>query len=159
MADKIKIFVSTKKTQGRRKNDFCHLPEGEPLRIMSICDECYDINPSKNLCVCSRSLMGLYSCERTTTFKVAQSNMTAEEYINAYINNDSLYCQMCVNAVLLDVNHECIEEMRELLKREAEDIIKFAEGINEDDVLERRFDDFKVRMFKDLKALRRMKKM
>ena len=74
-----KILVSTKDTQGQRSNDFCYVPEGEPVRFGIICDR--DKGRPDGGCGCARSLIGIYCGKGTTTFKVALSELTRAQII------------------------------------------------------------------------------
>ena len=79
----MKIIVSTTQTQGQRENDFCFVPEGEPVYMGIPCDKDKD-NPD-GACGCSRSVCGFTSQTATTTMKVAETEMTKEEYMDAYV--------------------------------------------------------------------------
>ncbi len=64
----MKLFVSTKLTQGQRNNDFCWAEEDEMVRFPFECDgESVD-----GRCGCRRSMAGLYSQKATSTFKVVE---------------------------------------------------------------------------------------
>jgi len=65
----MKILVSTKNTQGQRKNDFCFVPEGEIVIPGERCSggTCDDD------CGCSRSMTGIKCRKGTTTFIVADN--------------------------------------------------------------------------------------
>lgn len=68
----IKILVSTKNTQGWRKNDFCFVPEEQPVWLGFVCDR--DKNNPDGSCGCSRSMVGVENLKGTTTFVVAPFN-------------------------------------------------------------------------------------
>lgn len=64
----MKLFVSTKLTQGQRNNDFCWAAEDEMVHFPFECDgESVD-----GRCGCRRSMAGLYSQKATSTFKVVE---------------------------------------------------------------------------------------
>jgi len=65
---KIKALVATKQTQGQRKNDFCFVPEGEPVFWACECD----VGSVDDDCGCHRSLCGVETLKTTTTFKVVE---------------------------------------------------------------------------------------
>lgn len=64
----MKVFVSTKETQGQRENDFCFVPEGEIVTypVMTCTNERAD-----DRCGCNRSMCGILAHGATTTMKVA----------------------------------------------------------------------------------------
>jgi hypothetical protein len=64
----MKILVATTKTQGTRKNDFCHVPEAEPVMFGFECDgEAIDGG-----CGCRRSMVGIGCRQGTTTVLVSE---------------------------------------------------------------------------------------
>ena len=63
----MKVLVCTRETQGQRKNDFCHVPEGELLKVGG--SEC-DREDVDGACGCRRSFVGMMSNFATTTAKV-----------------------------------------------------------------------------------------
>lgn len=72
----IKIFVSTKKTQGQRKNDFSFVPSGEVVIHPTF--EC-DGETIDGGCGCRRSLSGISCHKATTTMVVAEKLYTVEK--------------------------------------------------------------------------------
>lgn len=64
----IKVFVSTRETQGQRDNDFCFVPEGEIVNLKGI--TCSG-EMTDGHCGCKRSLYGINCLKSTTTMKVA----------------------------------------------------------------------------------------
>lgn len=68
----MKLLVATKETQGKRKTDFCHATEGELVAPHFDCDGEKIDGP----CGCRRSVSGIVSRKATTTFKVADLNLT-----------------------------------------------------------------------------------
>jgi hypothetical protein len=131
--DKIKIFVSTRETQGQRKSDFCFVPENEPVRLGFICDR--DKHNPDGVCGCARSLIGLYCSRATTTFKVVLVSMTRRQYVNEYVEKNSYY-----NAE----NPELIKE----LEKEAWEMLDLSSIYKENSVLEYRAGNFAVRIGK-----------
>lgn len=67
----MKVLVATKESQGARKNDFCHVPEGELVTFAGEC--CVDKNDVDGKCGCRRSMSGTLSLKATTTFKVVEN--------------------------------------------------------------------------------------
>jgi hypothetical protein len=81
----MKILVSTTQTQGQRESDFCFVPEGEMLMFSFLCDtDREDPNPDAG-CGCSRSLGGMICQMSTTTFKVADLDITAQQFVHNYL--------------------------------------------------------------------------
>lgn len=61
------VLAATKKTQGRRQNDFCWAVEGELVTFPVI--EC-DCGTTDDACGCHRAMAGLASSRGTTTIHV-----------------------------------------------------------------------------------------
>jgi len=129
-ADTVRVLVSTKQTQGVRKNDFCFVPEGEPVRFGIICDS--DNGKPDSQCGCARSLVGFYNKKATTTFKVDSINMTRKQYIKEYIKNDPYY------VLTLNKMPESIDELITSLIKDAIFILNLAEEFEKGTVLEYR---------------------
>ncbi len=70
------VLVATKTGQGKRKNDFCFVDEGE---LVHFCFEC-DGETVDGSCGCRRSLSGATSHKATTTFTVVEKEISPEEY-------------------------------------------------------------------------------
>jgi len=73
----MKVLVSTKETQGQRKNDFCFVPEGEILRFGFECDN----EGIDSRCGCRRSMSGIFCHKATTTFKVVDLPIAESDFI------------------------------------------------------------------------------
>jgi hypothetical protein len=69
----MRIFVSTKKTQGDKPDDFCFVPDGEILVFPFKTN-----NQSKEIINC---LVGIETKSSTTTFLVKESDISKKEYI------------------------------------------------------------------------------
>ena len=76
----MKILVSTTRTQGRRPNDFCHVPEGEPVMFGVECDR----ERVDGRCGCRRSMVGVECHRATTTVTVADVPHDREWLLDAY---------------------------------------------------------------------------
>ena len=63
----MKVLVSTCESQGKRKNDFCYVSEGELVKLGFECDG----GKVDDVCGCSRSMIGMACGKGTTTMKVA----------------------------------------------------------------------------------------
>lgn len=72
----IRALVATKETQGQKKDDFSWTDEGEIVTFPFICDNSCD-------CGCGRAVAGIKSHKSTTTFKVAELDMTGRDFIVA----------------------------------------------------------------------------
>lgn len=73
----MKILVATEQGQGVRKNDFCFVPEGEPVTFGFECER--DNNPDDH-CGCHRAMCGVKSHRATTTFMSANIKLTKKAY-------------------------------------------------------------------------------
>jgi hypothetical protein len=74
----MKVLIATADTQGQRSNDFTYLIDGELVTPASLCDR-DDGNPD-GPCGCWRSFTGLVSGKSGTTAKVADLDMTFEDW-------------------------------------------------------------------------------
>src|SRR3990167_30247 len=74
----MKVLVSTRKTQGFRKNDFCFVPEGELVMPDFAGDICGETDGE---CGCGRALSGVLTRKATTTFVVVESLMSLGNYM------------------------------------------------------------------------------
>jgi hypothetical protein len=81
----MKLFTSTTKTQGQRKSDFCFVPEDEIVVFSFICDTDAKSSDPDSGCGCGRSLAGAICQKGTTTFKVVDSPLSANDYIHLYL--------------------------------------------------------------------------
>jgi hypothetical protein len=71
----MKLLVATEETQGKRKNDFCFVPEGEIVMFGFECDgETVDGG-----CGCRRSMVGLKCYRGTTTMKIVDVDITEKD--------------------------------------------------------------------------------
>lgn len=71
----MKLLVATKKTQGKRGNDFCFCREGEIVKFGMKCPgEEVDGN-----CGCARSMVGVTSSKSTTTTRVVVSTLSPKD--------------------------------------------------------------------------------
>ena len=74
----MKVFISTKQTQGVRHSDFSWTKAGELVRFGTECAR--DKNRIDRGCGCRRSMVGLATNQATTTFKVIDKDITDEEF-------------------------------------------------------------------------------
>lgn len=78
----MKYLVATRETQGKRDNDFCFVPEGEPVSPMGF--EC-SREAVDGPCGCRRSLSGTTTLTATTTFRVVEDpGMTNEKLFDIF---------------------------------------------------------------------------
>lgn len=124
------IFVSTKETQGHRKNDFCFVPENEPVLFGSECDQSVD-----GKCGCKRSLVGAYCRTATTTFKVVNTPMSKDDYVERMLQSSR------DGGWPIDTNKEFYSAVYENIQ----EILKIADYFNDGDILERRGSKIKTR--------------
>lgn len=73
----MKILVATGRTQGHRASDFNFAPEGEIVLL----DDEHDGEDVDGECGCQRSLVGIESGVGTTTFKVVETNLGRDEFL------------------------------------------------------------------------------
>lgn len=69
----MKVLVATEKTQGKRRNDFCFVPEGEIVVFGAI--QCTG-ESIDGKCGCKRSMTGLECGKATTTMQVVEREIT-----------------------------------------------------------------------------------
>lgn len=129
------LIVSTKQTQGQRASDFSFVDEDEPLMFTFICDTDKN-NPDPDAgCGCSRSLGGMICQRSTTTFKVIDSPMTRDEFVNNYVG-------AMQDAGFLNKPDA---ELVSALKHDAKELLRIANSFAVGDVLELRKDEWHVR--------------
>lgn len=116
----MKILVSTKKTQGRRGNDFSWCNEGEVLGYPII--EC-TYETVDGGCGCMRSFTGLDTAKATTTALVVESDMTEAEM---------------VKRVKESLERRYGGELAEYAEREAKEMLRLAKRFEDGEVVERR---------------------
>lgn len=76
----MKVLTATKHTQGRRKNDFCHVPQGEIVTYPIECDR----EKIDGRCGCRRSMMGLENLTATTTIQIVDLPLNQKQLTAAY---------------------------------------------------------------------------
>jgi hypothetical protein len=131
----VKILVSTKLSQGYRKNDYCWVPDDEPVRFGSECDgEAID-----GTCGCRRGMAGVRCNKSTTTMRVVNTTMDAATY-HAMIRDSLVSGGWAKTLTPAELNNWVMEEASELL-RIAED---FPLGV----VLEKRGRSIQMRILK-----------
>lgn len=77
------VFVSTKLSQGFRKNDFSFAAEDELVMFASECDG----EKVDGKCGCRRSMTGFWSRKGTTTFRVSVYSGTREAYVKEFMSS------------------------------------------------------------------------
>lgn len=129
----MKILVATKEAQGRRRNDFCHAQEGEPVRFAFECDgESVD-----GKCGCRRAMVGIVTGKATTTFKVAEAGMTREQFEAMLLRDD----------IAIGLVSDPVTEREEKGARDAAaELVRIASLAPEGTVLEKRGARIKVRV-------------
>jgi hypothetical protein len=73
----MKVMVTTKKGQGKRKNDFCWTNEGELAKFGLECDR----EEVDGHCGCRRSFCGFDTSKATTTATIEDRDITRAEFI------------------------------------------------------------------------------
>lgn len=125
----MKLLVATKETQGRRKDDFCGVPEGEIVMFGSTCDN-EDVDGH---CGCKRSMRGVKCLAGTTTMKVVEIGMPAGELES--IIKDALEKGGWTKVA----GEKAIDEMA---KENADELRKVAANFKVGEIVERREDHF-----------------
>lgn len=129
----MKVFVATKEGQGIRPSDFFHSNEGDLVFVSAECGS--DINNVDGGCGCRRCMDDTEG-KPTTTFTVADLEMTKEDYVEKYLK------------YLIDCGRfeaEEVEDGRGYLQADAETILTAAETFPVGEVLERRGNDIQPR--------------
>ena len=122
----MKILVATTRTQGQRPNDFCFVPEGEPLMPSFECEG----EEVDGRCGCRRSLTGVKCRKATTTALVTE------------VRHDRRWLASTFARSLRRAGFRPEpEEVRQMVDRAILVATRFATG----SVVERRGDDFRVR--------------
>lgn len=127
----MRLLVSTKKTQGKRKNDFCWVDEGE---IVTFAFEC-DREEIDGTCGCRRALTGVKSRKATTTFEVAELKITKADLI------EILAASYMEAGFAKD-----IPAAKKAVKEDADELISLANSFPVGTVLEKRGNELKVRV-------------
>ena len=127
----MKVFVATKETQGTRSSDFCFCDEGEFVHFSFECDR--DTNDIDGGCGCRRSMSGFNSSKATTTFKIFDTEINTEDYLNMLIKTSTRE-EWYPNTLKLDD-----------LKEEIQQLCQLANEFEVGDIIEKRGPHFKVR--------------
>ena len=75
----MKLLVATKETQKQRRNDYCWVPEGEPVGFGF--GFAHDGEEIDGTCGCRRAMCGVYCNQATTTMKVVDSKITKKQLV------------------------------------------------------------------------------
>jgi len=127
----MKLLVSTKKTQGKRKNDFCWVDDGE---IVTFAFEC-DREEIDGTCGCRRALTGVKSRKATTTFEVAELKITKADLIEV------------LAASYMEAGFaKDIPAAKKAVKEDADELISLANSFPVGTVLEKRGNELQVRV-------------
>jgi Leucine-rich repeat (LRR) protein len=142
----MKLFVSTKKTQGFRDSDFSYVPEDQIVMFGSECDYPDDFENDESInkdeyidgcCGCHRSMMGILNNKSTTTMKVKDVDISRNELFD-------LIHQTYKRAGLIgtDMNQT---DIKDSIMNDIDMLIKAVETFNDSDIVERRGDKFQIR--------------
>lgn len=127
-------LVSTTKTQGQRKSDFCNIEDGELLALPALeCDR--DKDNVDGSCGCRRSMMSINGTGATTTMLVMDVPYTREQLIAMY---EAMLDRTGWKKLLKDEPFEFIKWVRQ----DVDGIIETAEFFGELYVIEKRGDEF-----------------
>jgi hypothetical protein len=128
----MKVFVATRETQGKRKNDFNFCKEDELVMFGSQCDGGYP----DDKCGCHRAMAGVQSHKATTTFKVK-------------VREDSFMTQYEVEIAqsLIDGGwYKTIDEAKPVAKQMASELTCHANLFPANSILEKRGNLIKMRV-------------
>ena len=79
----MRVLVATQQMQGERHNDFYWCDEGELVTFDPLHHDGEEVDGS---CGCRRSMAGTRTFRPTTTIKVAESDLTKQEYIDFIVD-------------------------------------------------------------------------
>lgn len=125
----MKVLVATHETQGKRKNDFCFVPDDELVCFGSECDG----EPVDGNCGCRRSMVGLECRRATTTVKVVGMDLTKEQFIQKLTES------------FTKAGYGGIDNFEDFVKEEAEELLRMADYFPVGAILEKRGTVFRVR--------------
>jgi len=126
----MKVLVVTKETQKQRENDFSWTDEGELVTFASECDgEAVD-----GVCGCRRAMSGLTSHKATTTMKVVEQNITANDL------------EIALRASYIQAGWGTGKVTVEMAKEDAQELIRLAAAFPIGTVIEKRGSKFKTRI-------------
>lgn len=129
----MKVFVATSEGQGLRASDFFHSKEGDLVFVTAECAR--DINNVDGGCGCRRCMDDTEG-KPTTTFTVADSEMTKENYVEKYL-------EYLIKSGRFE--KEEVEDGREYLQADAEALLQAATTFPVGEILERRGNDIQPR--------------
>jgi hypothetical protein len=129
----MKVLVSTNKTQGRRKNDFCHVPDGEYVILGHMCDREEIDGP----CGCARSMVGVKCRKATTTILVIDRDIEEEAYFKIIAESH--------NAAYGGKKPKLSDEDMRYGRSQGKQLLQIANAFELGDVLEVRGDDIVLR--------------
>lgn len=135
----MKLLVSTKETQGQRKSDFSHVPEGEIVNFAFECDT--DRGNIDGVCGCRRSMSGIECNTATTTMKVVEVAAEQEPEILGKIRKH-----------YEEGWHRTPKEAAEEAQEDLEELKKIGEFFPLGAIIEKRGKTFQVRQPKGEKA-------
>lgn len=130
----MKVFVATSEGQGLRYGDFFNSNEGDLVLFPSECDR--DDNEIDGSCGCRRCMCGFESGS-TTTFKVAEINLTKEKYFEKF---------MAFQVEFGWAAEGIFEGVREFAEAEFEELIELANDFPVGLVLEKRGNTIQSRL-------------
>lgn len=124
----MRVLVATKRMQGQRGNDFSWVDDGELVMFGFECDRDRESGPDGG-CGCQRALVGMLAGRGTTTFTVEEKAMTKDAYASSI--GDALRADGVIRLV-------GPLETEEIVKRNAEGLLRIAAAFPVGTVLEKR---------------------
>jgi hypothetical protein len=125
----LKVFVATRRTQGRRDNDFAHHDSPELVDLARTCDQ----DTAESAYGCGRAFTGLSSGKVTTTAEVVERDLTLVQFRNV------------VHRSLVAAGFDDAPELRRAAEQSADEMVRIAESWPVGTVVERRGGDIIVR--------------
>ena len=127
----MRLFVATHATQGTRKNDFDHVPDGEIVVFpLSECDDERVDGP----CGCRRAMFGLDSNVGTTTAQVVDVPLLTHEDLVARLRLARMKTGLVVEP-----------EVEDLVREEADELMQMGLDFSLGAIVERRGNQLRLR--------------
>jgi hypothetical protein len=123
----MKVLVATKKGQGIRSNDFSWTDEGELVKFGIVCDG--ETDPDGQ-CGCFRDMCGVVTLKGTTTFMVADRDLSKKDYERELVRAE-------VRGGWIDADDIGEEDLKDI-RREARFLLELAAEFPVGTVLEKR---------------------
>jgi hypothetical protein len=128
----MKVLVSTKETQGQRKNDFSWANEGELVTFSMDCDG----EKVDGRCGCRRSMSGIVTHKATTTMKVIDVDIRPTQLLPALVEG----IREAWGTVMKD------KEIIEMARNDLRELLQLADVFTVGKIVERRGNKYQTRI-------------